>query len=351
MVLTNIPRDPLLDLDPWVGQRACSFRFYVTDAVTREQIGEIHPIRGASLTHDTGRTIKRQLQMNLGRVDTAALNPVTDRVSPYMVFGNGASYPLGRYMFSSMTYTEFTSGDLSTAMLYDEMFLVDQQIKAAFNPAFLPIDTAVHRLLSGLPITHKIASSTFTATGAWTIGNTRGQILEALAVTGDYFSPWFDNTGVLRMIRTFNPAMEIADLDLDNGNRVYRSNITRTSDLLTAPNTIIVISNSESTATGAIAATATIPVTAPNSVANRGFEITQTFNLQLTDSVQAQAVANGIAQRAQVAERVTLTTPPDPRHDSYNIIRWRDANWLELSWSMALIEGGTMNHLLRKAYN
>lgn len=352
MVLTNIPRDPKLDLDAWVGQRSCSFRFYVTDAVTRQRMGQITPIRGASLTHDTGRTIKRQLQFNLGSADTAAINPLTDRISPYMVFANGQEYPLGRYMFTAITYDEFTSGRLSTATLYDEMFLVDQQIKKGFDSGLLSVNLAVQKLLKGLPVAYKLEKSTFTSlTGAWAIGTTRGQILEALAVMGDYFSPWFGNDGDMHMIRTFNPANRIADLDLDNGNRVLRANITNTSDLLTAPNTIVVVSNSSATPDRSISATAKIPVNAPNSSVNRGFEIVQTFNLQIPTADQAQAVASGIAQRLQVAERVTLVTPPDPRHDSYNVIRWRNANWLELSWSMAMIEGGTMNHLIRKAYN
>lgn len=352
MVLTNIPRDPLLDLDPWVGQRACSFRFYVTDAVTNQRLGNITPIRGASLTHDTGRTIKRSLQINLGAADTAALNPLTDRISPYMVFASGVEYPLGKYMFTSVTYTKFTSGLLSTATLYDEMFLVDQQIKTGFNGGYAPINETVKRLLNDLPVQYNIEPTPLSnSTSAWSVGTTRGQILESLSVSGDYFSPWFDNRGILRMIRTFNPALKIADIDLDNGNRVLRSNISNTNDLLTAPNTIVVISNSSTTPGNAITATATIPVTAPNSVVNRGFEIIQTFNLQLGSSDQAQTVADGIAQRAQVAEQVTLTTPPDPRHDSYTVIHWLGSNWLELSWSMALIEGGSMNHLLRKAYS
>lgn len=351
MVLTTIPRDPLLDLDPWVGQRACSFKFYVTDAVTRQRLGTITPIRGAALTHDTSRTIKRQLSLSLGKADTAAINPSTDRIDPYMVFANGATYPLGRYMFTAATYKLFTSGQLASPMLYDEMFLVDQQIKKGFNPGMLSINDAVKTLLSGLPVTFQIDPSTANGiTNSWSIGTTRGQILEALAVVGDYFSPWFDNNGIMRMIRTFNPAEKIADLDLDSGNRVLRQSIETTSDLLTAPNTIVVVSNSSTTPDNPVSAIATVPVTAPNSVANRGFEIVQTFTLQLADVAQAQAAANGIAQRAQVVERVSLTTPPDPRHDSYNVIRWQGANWLELAWSMALVEGGNMNHLMRKAY-
>jgi len=73
------------------------------------------------------------------------------------------------------------------------------------------------------------------------------------------------------------------------------------------------------------------------------------LDLQLSDNSQAQAVAQGLVNRQTIFERVSLTTAPDPRHDSYNVIRWQGSNWLELGWSMALVEGGTMNHLLRRS--
>lgn len=349
--LTTIARDPLLDLDPWVGQRSCTFRFYVTDAVSKLRLGTVTPTRGASLTHDTGRTIKRQLQLALGTADSASINPSTDRIDPYMVFASGAEYPLGRYMFNISSYQQFTSGNLASTTLSDEMFLVDQQIRKGFDSTNLSVVTAIKTLLHGLPVEYQIEPSLFVNNkGSWSIGANRGQIIEALALAGGYFSPWFNNHGIMRMIRSFNPMESMADIDFDIGKKVLRSSIIHTDDLLTAPNVIIVVANSSSTPDKPVTAIAEIPVTAPNSIANRGFEIPLIVNLQLTSVEQAQAAANGIAQRSQIAERVTITTPPDPRHDSYNVIHWQDENWLELSWSMALVEGGTMNHLLRKAY-
>lgn len=351
MVLTNHPPDPLLDLDPWVAQRSCTFRFNVIDAVSTDVIGEIHPMRGATLTHDTGRTIKRELSISLGVTDTAAINPLRDRISVTMVFANGQEYPLGRYMFTDESFEKFTSGNLGEYVLNDEMFLVDQQIRRGIDGTSGSMTSVIKKVLSGLPIVYDIEPSGFSSQEAWPIGTYRGQILEALAISGDYFSPWFDNNGILRMIRTFNPINVIPDLDFDRGNQVMRRGIIQRNDLLTTPNVIVVVSNITGPAsTREITATAFISVTAPNSVANRGFEIVETRNLQLTSAGQAQAVANGIAQRQTVFERVTLTTPPDPRHDSYNVIHWQGDQWLELSWSMALVEGGNMNHLLRKAY-
>ena len=366
MVLTEFPPDPLLDLDPWVGQRQCTFRFNVVNAATNEVMGEINPIRGASLTHDTGKTIKRTLQMSLGVRDTAAINPLQDRVTVTMVFPNGQTYPLGKYMFTVETLNQQTSGNLGTYTLTDEMFLVDQQILRGINGALGSVSLVAQSILTELNIANDIEPSNFTTGEAWAIGTTRGRILEALAISGDYFSPWFDNNGIFRMIRTFNPINRIADLNLDQGRRVLRSSISNSSDLLTAPNIIVVLSNSPSLNTanssgnGASLATgnlinqavgiARIPNSAPNSVLNRGFEIPDVRTLQLTSPGQAQAVAEGIAQRQTVFEKVSLTTPPDPRHDSYNVIFWNNDYWLELSWSMALVEGGNMNHLLRKAY-
>jgi hypothetical protein len=119
-------------------------------------------------------------------------------------------------------------------------------------------------------------------------------------------------------------------------------------ELITSPNTFIVVSNSAHDPNFQVVGIAMVPPSAPHSVPNRGFAITQVLQLQLSDATQAVAVAKGLVNRRSVFEQVSLTTAPDPRHDSYNVIKWQGSNWLELSWSMALVEGGTMNHLLRK---
>lgn len=348
--LTLLPYDPLLDLAPWVGQRQCTFRFDLTDGVTGENLGEIHPLRGASLTHDTTRTIKRQLSLSLDAVDTADINTIRDRVSPWMVFPNGQEYPLGRYMFTDSTRQVFTSGKLGQMALNDEMFLVDQAVSAGVNGFLNSVNAVIEKILDALPVTFTIAPSPYISGQSWGIGAGRGQILEALAVTGDFFSPWFDNTGILRFIRSFDPAEKVPEFDWDTGDQVLRAGIVESDDLLTAPNKFIVISNAAERLNVPIVGTASVPPTAPHSLANRGFEILQQQDLQLTTINQAFAVATNLANRQTIFERVSLSTAPDPRHDSYNVIRWQDELWLELAWSMALTEGGEMNHLLRKAY-
>lgn len=350
-LLTTFPHDPLLDSNPWVGQRQCSFRFERVDGVTGEVLAELHPIRGASLTHDTTRTIKRQLNMALGTVDTAKIDVISDRILLSMVFPNGSTYPMGRYMFTDQSNELYTSGSLSNVVLNDEMFLVDQQIVTGVLGDNQPTMTVIQQVLNKLPIKYVMEPSSFSAVGAWSAGATRGSILEALAVTGDYFSPWFGNDGLMHWIRSFDPADgRLPDFDWDAHTKVFRAGIVQTSDLITAPNKFVVVSNTPEDPSEAVVGEAVVNPAAPHSVVNRGFEIPEVQDLQISDSVQAAAVAQNLANRQTIFERVQLSTAPDPRHDSYNVIRWQGSLWLELAWSMSLVEGGAMGHLLRKAY-
>lgn len=348
-MLTTLPTNTLLDLQPWVGQRSSTFWFYLVDGVSGERKGRIYPLRSGSLSHDTGRTIKRQVALNLGEVDTSTINVLVDRIDVYMVLGDGSIWPLGRYMFTDETRIKFTSGDLSNVTLNDEMFLVDQEITSGFDSTGKIAVTCYEELLSGLGVDLVSEPAGFTLAQAWSVGTNRGSILDAIAVASDYFSPWFGNDKSMHLIRTFNPADEVPQFDWDAGNQVMRDGISESSNVLTAPNRFQVISNTN-IQNGAIVATATVPVTAPNSFANRGFYITQTQTLQLNDTAQAQAVADGLANRLSVFETVTLSTAADPRHDSYDVIRWQGSLWLELAWTMQLQAGGKMTHTIRKGY-
>lgn len=358
MVLTNFPEDPLLDLPPYVGQRQATFRFDWINGVTGEVLGQLHPLRTATLSHTTEATIKRTMSLSLDQFETEAVNTIQDRVLPFMVFPNGREYPLGRFMFTDSTRQVFTSGRLGAYSLSDEMFLVDQpileavsgiQLGAAIDPT--SISVLIADTLSGLPISFSFEPNSYTTTGAWGIGTNRGSILGSLAVAGDYFSPWFDNTGVLRFIRAFEPADQIPDFDFDAGNQVLRADIVEGDNLLTAPNLFIVISNNSDTPGTAVQGSYSVPDQAPHSVFNRGFTIANVQQLQVSTNDQAQAVARNIGIRQTIFEQVSLTTAPDPRHDSYNVIHWQGSNWLELGWTLQMVEGGAMSHMMRKAYS
>lgn len=348
---------PSLELAAYVGQRSSTFRFALLDGVTGESKGDIHPLREdvPVLSHDTSRTIKRTLNISLGVTDSALINPVRDRVLVYMVTG-GVEYPLGRYMFSDATVARWTSGALTSCTLMDEMFIVDQPMENAFSALrdYVGVNATMVRLMQPLPqITYDFEVSSQNAAGSWAAGTSRAKVLGDLCTQGGFFSPWFDNDGVLRAIQSFDPADKLPDIDLDEGYRVIRGTVAETNDLLDAPNRFIVISNG---ATGIEAQAPTygvydVPNSAPHSILNRGFVVPDVRDLQTATGASAQVAAKTIGITSTVFERVHLETVPDPRHDSYDVIRWQGELWLELSWSMNLIEGGTMSHVMRKAYS
>lgn len=356
---------PLLDLDAWIGQRSGTFRFDLVDIITGYRT-PIHPIDNttATLTHDTSRTITRTISgLFFDAATTALLNVITSRIELFMTIG-GQDFPLGRYMFSDQNRIRYTAGVLSNGSFYDEMFVVDQQIDHAFaggidfftsgNPPGSPIVDALTELFDGLPIVYTAEPTPYTSIGVWPAGTHRGQIVEQYALDGDYFPAWFDNLGIMRFIRSFDPALAIPTFNFDTGNKVLETPPpVETDDLINAPNRFVVIGNGAMDVNGAntaIVGIYDIPASAPHSIPNRGFVIPKIENRQVQGAAQAQAVATNLGLQQTVFERVELSTAPDPRHDSYDVIRWAGENWLELAWSLPLEEGAPMRHVMRKTY-
>lgn len=352
------PANPQLDLTTGIGQRAETFHFSIVDAVTGYRT-TVHPLDGPTpvLTHDTSRTIKRQIQgLNFGVEDTLAINSISARLDVEMEVA-GELWPLGRYVYYDENELDFTSGTLSQGSFYDEGFIVDQPISQSFpvapdaDAAAISVQLLISQLLAPLPITYTAEPSAFRSAGSWTTGTMGGYVAEQLALDGDYFSPWFDNTNVMRFIRTFDPDTALPTFDLDVGNRVIRSNISRNNDLLNAPNRFIVIGNATGTNFAApVVGVYDVPASAPHSIANRGFVISQPFNRQVEDSATARIVAQNIGLRQTLYERLYFSTALDPRHDGYDVLRWQGQNWLELAWTMPLKPGATMSHSARRVY-
>jgi hypothetical protein len=356
--LTTEEPNPLLDLDAYVGQRASTFRFEIVDAITGYR-QTIHPLSDSVpvLTHDTDRTIKRQISgVMLGVEDTQKINSLTSRLELSMIFdGVSFAYPLGRYMPNNQLRAKSTSGTQSNQSFYDESFIVDQEITSSFGSlsSAEQIKMTISRFLSRYPISYAIEYSPYAGTFSWQMGTRGGYVLEQLALDGDWFSPWMDNANVMRFIRVFDPATAIPTFDLDVGNKVLRNTIVESDDLITAPNRFIVVSNGTSSVGSesvAVVGMFDVPASAPHSIANRGFVIPQTENRQLESIGQANAVARAIGQQSTAFETLLLDTAPDPRHDSYDVLRWQGSNWLELSWTLPLTEGAAMHHVARKAY-
>lgn len=358
--------EDLLNLPLFVGQVGCTFRFDVVDGGTGMNVGTVTPLSSSppTLEHDTDSTISRRVQsFTLGVVDAAAINPLTDRIAITMVLGDAArtEFPLGRYMFADVTRARYSQGTILPGTLFDEMFIVDQPLQEGFNALDQPVDVAIKRLVDGLPIGEVyIDSVTQTSSNSWGSGTSRGTALTELATIGGLFKPWFNHRNELRAIRSFEPGAQFPDIDLDDPPRVYRDSIAESDDLLSAPNRYVVVSNNtggtfstdgeEEDPPAPVVGTYDVPSSAPHSIAQRGFVLPKVVEAQVTTATAASIYARTLGRQRDVFERVELTTPPDPRHDGYQVVRWDGRLWLETGWSMQLFAGGAMRHTLRRAY-
>lgn len=351
--LTTIPTDPTLDIAAWIGQRQATFRFQLINGVTGMNLGYLTPLADtpAQITHDVTRVIKRDLRLSLAAADLDRISPLTDRILPFMLIG-GQAYQIGRYMFTGDVRIRRTGGDDGSLMLMDEMNLVDQELTVGYTPNDVSCDGAIRDIVTGvlLPMGVNIAASPYTAAGSWRMGSRRGAAIDALSIQGDLETPWMDNTGVMRGVRTIDPATAVPDLSFDDGYPIYAESISSTNNLLDAPNRFVVIGSGSASVPTEVVGAYEIPPSAPHSISSRGFVQQQTFNLQVTTADQAAAAARTIGMRTLPVEQVDITTPPDPRHDGYQVVRYREENWLEVAWSMQLIEGGDMTHTLRRSY-
>lgn len=357
--------NPLLDLDDGIGQRSSAFLYYAVDIVTGYRT-RIFPLTNQTptLTSDISRTITRDISgLFFGAADTALLDSLRTRLYVYMLV-DGISYPLGVYLYNHQARIRYTSGLLSTGSFYDQMFIVDQQIEHAFSgvpaigpgggyPPLIDATITIGKLLTGLPVSYTAEPSPYPSTGSWPAGTTRGSINQQVALDGDFFNPAFDNSGVMRYRRIFDPATAIPTFDFDAGNKVLLDPPpAETDDLIDTPNRIVVVSNSGSVDAGGLPVIGVydVPSSAPHSIANRGFVVAKTYSRQVASSQQAAAIAANIGQNQIIFQTVELYTAPDPRHNVYDVIRWQGVNWLETVWSMQLKEGAPMRHLMRKAY-
>lgn len=349
-----------LDLDLWVGQRSTQYKFQVVDGTTGELRGELHPARGSapSLSHDTTATVTRTLQgLTLEPSEVDLFRPLVDLVELTMIIDGVGEYPLGRYVAADDVRTAImdgVSGDLAylrPMSLQDEMLIVDQKLYDSFSARGLLISEVIRVLLAGLPIKDPpIGPCSMTSSAGWAAGTSRASVLRDLCVAGGYFSPWFDNSSYLRCIQAFDPALQAPTIDFDTVPRVLRDSITITDESISAPNRFVVVSNDTGAADGPFIGIYDVPSTAPHSYQNRGYYIPDVRDAQVDSTAQAQIYARTVGIQQTIVERLECETPPDPRHDGYDVIRFLGENWLEIGWSITLTGTGTMRHTLSRTY-
>jgi len=357
--------DVLLDMLA-VSQRAASWRFDLLDQ-SRQVIQaslQVNRDQPPQLSVDTSKATKRTLTgLQLTPDVINDIDVIQDRLGLTMLFHDGTEKPQGVFLFSEVTAVILSSMDdtvlsVPALNLVDQSLIVDQQTDRtiAYSPG-KRITDAIIELLSELPIQFVVDSSGAVISSsqeaiAWPAGTSRLRIVNELAAMIGYHELYFDNAGVAQLHLMPNPetAAEDVVIDYPMGGRTYLGLTTKTTNLLDLPNRFVVVNNGATQAS--VYGVYDIPDSAPHSAANRGYVRAHVEQMQGIDTNDDAALAaRALARSWQFPyETVQFSGPPDPRHDTYNVIDYEGTRYLELSWSMTCRDGMPMQHNVRRTY-
>lgn len=347
--------DQLLDLDG-VRRRADDFRFDLLDNAD-QTIGVIHPdaSRPPTITNDTGATIPRTLTgLNLTAAETSDINTLSDRVRPVMVLQNGAEFSLGVFLWSNDNQPERAWGPDRASTLSDKMVLLNQGIRASVgwgkgaDIGLAVLSVALDKLTPDEMIVDAI-NAELGAGLTFPLGTASRSILAQYMALVGFLPPFIDSGGRLNLVDT--PDMDTVDPTLiyEAGGRIIDDSISRSNDLLDAPNVFRAYENSGQVQ---LVGEYRIPASAPHSVENRGFEI---CDPQPVSGLTTQAQANKAAKALSITQNVTyawtaLNGTMDPRHDTWDPATVLGDTVMETRWSAVLRSGEPHVHVFRRVF-
>lgn len=330
-------------------------RFRLVDSLGNPTSDELHPSeeRPPTLTNDTERTLKRTLTgLLLPPAEADDLDPLTARVQPY-VYDGQASWPLGVFLFADYPRSRTSAGRAASASLVDQGRILDQDVTTAFNVAQgANLGGAIAVLLDRFGIFRRSIEGTNTAAGqgglTWPAGTKGTVIANELARQCGFLPLYWDSIGIA-VVRTV-PVPDVSTPTFVLRRNVRARTVIEADVPLDVPNTYVVIDNGVTVAP--IVVTYRVPASAPHSVNNLGYEVTRVIHAQGLGSTAAalQLAAAAADEDIHAYQQVSLQTPLDPRHDTFDVVQWVGTNYLERRWTAVLHAHGPMQHDLVRIY-
>jgi hypothetical protein len=370
----------LLDLIG-VPRRFDDFRFDVVDRLNRT-IGQVQPDleKVPTVTWDTRRAVHRSLDnFYLPTDQQNDINPLTDRIRPYMILQNGAEFSLGVFLWTDAQRPHRPWGLEREGTLLDRTFVLDQP---GPWPQSIPQDRTVLQWLVGYLEWFPEFRGIFDIPPGYGDNWEAAWILHHIVLLGEEVvsriinAPvnWAANTSTLKMFNdimalvnylpvhcnrdgmlTFRPAAPLDSIQPAvfystlNG-RMIEDTIVESNDLLTVPNRVFVY---ETTANSQVIWGEWLaPATAPYSEANRGFQVTKVI---AQTGLHTNDIATMVARRAsewliKAGFWIEWKGPADPRHDAYTVLTAEGDKVLEVYWRLPCVSGQPMDHKGLKVY-
>lgn len=334
------------------GQRADRFTFPLV-GTDRTSLGvnlDAHADSAPSLSVQTTRTSFRTLS-GLVVTDPPDLDLARTRVRPTLTLSNGSEYHLGVLMFGTNNRSIYASRQEWSPELFDETFLLDQDLPDTYSLATDGSVLTLFTLLAGqvldpLGIPHQYEVDDVAAANpiVFKVSTSRNAALTALAALLGALPPFFDNEGIYRL-KAAQTAGGAADHTYGLGTRIFDGTTTAVDSAYKAPNRYIVTGDDVSGAQ--VRGVFDLPAAAPNSYANWHRIVTAPSHN--VPGVKDQALAEQIAYVDALTDRtaysmIQFAAAADPRHDIFDSLSVLDVPYLETSWTLGMSSGGEHQH-------
>lgn len=343
-------------LDVRVGQRFDRFRWEVLDR-NLVKIGELTPAADSrpTITGSIERPIMRTLSnVEIDATDLREINVLTHRLRPVLELDSGDRFPLGVYLFGDTDTNLLADGrEFKRMSLPDQGWILDQPMhRTVAMRKGQGVQDLFVQLAGEVGITN-VRLDTMVVEVAEPVvfpaGRTsRLEILRTLAQLQGCLAPYFDADGVLTCRQAPDPDSAQPDLvfELD---QMFADSYILTDDTWRAPNRYLVIGDGNDEP---VVGFYDIPPSAPHSIPNRGYVVTETIDMP---GIESADMARAAARAAYVSDSrtwqlVSFTTALDPRLDLFGLFQIDSDLYLETEFRFELTSGGGHQHVGSKLW-
>lgn len=346
------------------GTRNVKYRY---DLLNKQEIkiGELDAISG-NIGLSSLAQIKRRGSFNFKENELKDVDWLNDRVQPFFMLqmndGNWIEYPLGIYLMSSPTRNIRSNGVYRQVEVYDTSLalLEDKLTKRTMFASGTRYTSVITRLLNNIGIWKVNIPSYFGRLNTdkeFEIGISILEIVNDLLKEINYTSVWMDENGYITANRYEMPDNREAEYSYRNDELsiMHKDTAIEEKDLFSIPNHFVVVATNpeEEPLVSRYSNTRKSSIT---SIPSRGRTI---VDHREVDSIANQESLDEYVKRiayeaSNTYGKFMFKTATMPHHSYLDCLFCEHTGldisnkYIETSWEMELVEGGTMSHTARR---
>lgn len=337
--------------------RTLEFRYVIVR--NGADFGQLYPLSAPTIRCDSSAEIKTSLSGTF--LNNEEINWLSDQIRAEMIIDD-VTYPLGVYLPATVTYVSDGITDQVDIEAYDRCWIVqDNKTEGLlYFQAGTNYITAINQLLvhCGIALVSTVPSTAALSEARedWSVGTSYLEIINQLLSEINYKQLWFDKSGTAVLEPVSVPSADNIKHTLDNSNvkSLMLPQISRETDVYSAPNVFIcVCSNADKNAPMVAVSENTNPQS-PLSIARRGRRIATVVQVNnIADQSELQTYADTLRNNSMISgETIEIMTGLLPNYGVADVVGLMYDGLsdvcIDKAWSMTLDVGGEMSHTLER---